>query len=220
MLLLVLLCLLVRRRSWRSLPWFFAYVVFAICADLARFITQSHPYPYFWTYWTTEVGYVLLGFCVMYEVFRKIFGDLRRILWLRLIPGIIIIMALFATRHTEYLSRDLMTNKAIMLIVVGELSAKFVNVMMFTTTVTLVPITGLRWRQCAFGVAFGFGVFSVATLLATTHLSIWGMGYFLSWGWTLIISYSCAVLIWIWTWLASGRLGLENKVGEMTKAGA
>jgi hypothetical protein len=134
----------------------------------------------------------------MYEVFRHIFGAVRRIWWVRLlIPGIIITSALLTIRRAGHLPRDLQSSTIIMLIVLAELFAKLVSALMFATTVTLVPIAGLRWRQYAFGVAFGFGIYSTAALLATTGFSILGFGYFFSWGWALIIAYSCAVLIWL-----------------------
>lgn len=196
-LLSVLLCLLVARRSWRSLPWFFAYVIFAVAAGLARYVTQNQHSPYLWTYWITEAGYALLGICMMYEVFRHIFGDLRRIWWVRLlVPGMFVVSAILTAGRAAHLPPDL-HSKAIMLIVLGELFVKLVGVMMFATTVTLVPIVGLQWRQYAFGVAFGFGVYSTVALLATTRLSILGIGYASFWSWALIVAYSCAVLIWL-----------------------
>src|ERR1700733_9168700 len=90
-LLVALLGLLVRRRVYATLPCFFAYVAFAVAADLARFLVHNHPGAYYATYWVTEAGYDLLGILVMYEVLRAVLASLPRARWVRLIfPAILI----------------------------------------------------------------------------------------------------------------------------------
>ena len=78
-LLLVLLGVLLRRRALEVCPCFLAYVVFAVAADVARFLVHNQPHTYYATYWTTEAGYCVLGILVMYEVLRGVLA-LRLIL--------------------------------------------------------------------------------------------------------------------------------------------
>ncbi len=42
-LLAVLLCLMLRNRAYKVCPWFFAYVVFAVAADITRFLIHNYP---------------------------------------------------------------------------------------------------------------------------------------------------------------------------------
>ncbi|MFZ2084460.1 MAG: hypothetical protein WAU92_08185, partial [Candidatus Sulfotelmatobacter sp.] len=80
----------------------------------------------------------------------------------------------------------------------GEIAVRFVEVMVFAGLVTLVPLLGLRWRQYSFGVATGFGVYATVMLLTTAKFSDFGTRFKLLWGWTSVVAYSVAVLIWIW----------------------
>src|SRR5713226_9441722 len=88
-LLVLLLCVLLRRRAYKVCPWFFTYVAFGVVADVARFMVRDHPRSYYATYWITEAGYDLLGILVMYEVLRLVLGSLARASWSRLIFPVI-----------------------------------------------------------------------------------------------------------------------------------
>ncbi len=196
-LLVALFGLLVLRRIYTALPCFFAYAAFAVGADLARFVSHSHQYSYYLTYWITEAGYGLLGILVMYEVLRTVLGNLTRAWWVRYIFPFLLVAGVGVT-----LARiDAVPSQIVGLpvyIFAGEIAVRFVEVMVFAGLVTLVPLLGLRWRQYSFGVATGFGVYATVMLLTTAKFSDLGTRFKLLWGWTSVVAYSVAVLIWIW----------------------
>jgi hypothetical protein len=196
-LLVVLLGVLVRRRVHTALPCFFSYAAFAVAADIARFATHSHHPTYYLTYWITEAGYDLLGILVMYEVLRTVLGRLTRAWWARLIfPAVLIAgIGMSIARANVVPSR---LSGIEFYIAVGEIAVRFVQVFIFAGLVTLVPLLGLRWRQYPFGVATGFGLYATVMLLTTTKFSDFGTRFKLLWGWTSLVAYSLAVLIWIW----------------------
>src|SRR5262249_39796273 len=75
----------IARRLWRGLPVFAAYSLSNMFATAVLYtfskVTVS-PYLHFYAYWTFEGVAVLLGFGVVYEVFRELLGSysaLRRI---------------------------------------------------------------------------------------------------------------------------------------------
>jgi len=196
-LLVVLLALLVRRRVYAVLPYFFAYAAFAVGADVARFIAHGHRHPYYLTYWVTEAGYDLLGILVMYEVVRAALGSLTRAWWVRLIFPVVLVagIGMSIARANVVPSR---LSGIEFYIAVGEIAVRFVEVFVFAGLVTLVPVVGLRWRQYPFGVATGFGLYATVMLLTTIKFSDFGTTFKLLWGWTSLVAYSVAVLIWIW----------------------
>ena len=202
-----LLCVLVARRSFRSFPWFTAYVFFAVCAGIARFFVRNRPPDYFYTYWITEGGYALLGICVMYEAFKRVFGNLGRSGWPRLVFPIMVVLSAVLTygRVSAFPMGLHMHNHLINAIILGEIAVRFLECLIFATLVTLVPIVGLQWRQYPFGVAMGFGIYSTTALLTTIRFSILGLEYHFFWGWALIVSYTCAVLIWLWFFSAKEK---------------
>jgi hypothetical protein len=200
-LLALLLWLLIRRRAYKKCPWFFAYVAFGVGADLARLAARlsasRYPGAHSATYWITEAGYDVLGILVMYEVVRTVFGSLTRYWWARLIfPGVLVVGVSMSVLRAHEVPPQVVG--ILSYIVVGEIAVRFVQVIVFASLVTLVPILGLKWRQYPFGVAAGFGVYSTVALLATAKFSDSGIAFKFLWGWTSVVAYSVAVLIWIW----------------------
>jgi hypothetical protein len=56
---------------------------------------------------------------------------------------------------------------------------------------------GLSWRACAYGIAFGFGIFSTV-VLASESLRVWSgpkVGY--AFDFVAMATYHCVVLIWL-----------------------
>ncbi len=196
-LLALLLWRLVRVRAHRTVPCFFSYAAFAVAADAARFGVHNHHDSYYATYWITEAGYDLLGILVMYEVLHRVLGSLTRAWWARLIfPAVLIAgIGMSLARADAIPSRF---SGLEFYIVVGEIAVRFVQVFVFAGLVTLVPVVGLRWRQYPFGVATGFGLYATVMLLTTIKFSDFGTRFKLLWGWTSLVAYSVAVLIWIW----------------------
>jgi hypothetical protein len=193
--LIILAGVLLARRTYFTFPWFTAYVIFATLAGIARFVVRNNAAPYFYTYWYTECGFEVLGIAVMYEVFRRVFGNLGRFGWPRLLfPLMVVISAMLSIGRGV---PSTLHNHFIALLIQGEIAVRLLQVMIFAVLVTLVPLIGLQWRQYPFGIAMGYGVFSTVALFTTVRLTILGLTYGNIWNWTLIISYSCGVLIWL-----------------------
>jgi hypothetical protein len=196
-LLLLLLWILLRRRAYKVCPCFFTYAAFGVAADVVRFVVHNHPHAYYTTYWITEGGYGLLGILAMYEVLRAVLGNLTHAWWARLIfPAVLIAGICMSLARTDAVPSRL--GGILFYIVLGEITVRFVQVLVFAGLVTLVPLLGLRWRQYPFGVAAGFGLYATVALLATTKYSDFGTRFKYLWDVTLLVAYSVAVLIWIW----------------------
>jgi hypothetical protein len=184
-------------------------VAFAVVADAARFVALDYPHPYFATYWITEAAYDLLGILVMYEVLRTVLGSLTRAWWARLIfPGVLVAgIAMSLARANVIPSR---LGGLEFYIVIGEIAVRFTQVFVFAGLVTLVPVLGLRWRQYPFGIATGFGLYATVMLLTTIKFSDFGTTFKLLWGWTSLVAYSVAVLIWIWFFSVPQKLTTQT----------
>jgi hypothetical protein len=196
-LLVVLLGVLVRRRVYAALPCFFGYAAFAVGADLARFAVHNYRHSYFLTYWITEAGYDILGVLVMHEVLHTVLGGLTRARWVRLIFPFLLITSIGLSVARAQATPP-KVGGLLFYIVIGEITVRFLQVLIFAGLVTLVPVLGLRWRQYPFGVATGFGLYATVMLLTTVKFSDFGTRFKLLWGWTSVVTYSVAVLIWIW----------------------
>jgi hypothetical protein len=194
----LLLYVLARGKAYRTFPWFFAYTLFSILAMAARFAVRNHEVTYFYLYWTTDALYSLLGGFVMYEVCRGVFRNLGRTWWVRVIFPVLVGIAVVLTlgRTGKQLPG---AEETMMTWVVGaELGLRFLQVLMFLMLIALVALFGVQWRQHHFGISSGYGIYAAVNLLTTTKYYESGTKFTFLWGWVSVITYTVAVLIWLW----------------------
>jgi hypothetical protein len=208
--LVVLLGVLLRRGAYKILPFFFTYVLFAVAADIARFMVRDNPHPYYITYYATEASYDVLGVLVMYEVLRAVLGNLIHGRWGRCIFPAILLASILLSVARSHAAPTQFTRRVAFYILVGEIAVRFAQVFIFAGLVTLVPLLGLRWRQYPFGVATGFGLYATVSLLTTTAFSDFGTRFTFLWGVTSLVAYSLTVIIWIWFFSAPQKSGIPT----------
>jgi len=194
----VLLYVLVRKQVFRTFPWFFAYTLFAVAAGLSRFLVRNHDSIYSAVYWSSQAASSLLGIAVMYEVFRSVFRNFSRLWWFPPIFPLTAVLCLALTISRNLSVPTGLQGGAIAWIVGTELGLRLLQVAMFALLVTMVLLFGLRWRQQAFGICAGYGLHATVALLTTTKFYEFGTKFKFLWGLVSIITYSIAVLIWLW----------------------
>jgi hypothetical protein len=194
----LLLYVLIRRRSFRTFPWFFAYTVFAVVAGISRFSVRNHHALYSTVYWGTQAVGSVLGIGVMYEVFRNVFRNFSRLWWFPPIFPLAVLLSLGLTiSRSLSMPSGLQTGGAAW-IVGAELGLRLLQVAMFALLVTMVLLFGLRWRQQAFGICAGYGLHATVSLFTTARFYEFGTKFKFLWGKVSVITYSVAVLIWLW----------------------
>lgn len=194
----VLLFILSRKRAFETFPCFFAYTFFSVAATSARFLSRGHHDLYFWVYWSTDAVYSLLGVAVMYEVFQAAFRSFRQIRWFRLIFPVTIIGAILLTIVRAESTPAGQHVRIVQAIVAGEMGVRFLQVAMFVLMVGLVALFGLHWRQQAFGICAGYGLYATVALLSTTKFYEIGKTFALIWSGISVAAYTLSVLIWLW----------------------
>ena len=194
----ILLYVLVRKQSFRTFPWFFVYTLFTVAAGISRFLTHNYHSIYFGVYWTTQAVSSLLGIAVMYEVFRNVFRNFSRLWWFPLIFPLTVLLSLALTISRSLSVPSGLHDGAIAWIVGTEMGLRLLQVAMFVLLVTMVLLFGLRWRQQAFGICAGYGLHASVALLTTTKFYEFGTKFKFLWGLVSVITYSIAVLIWLW----------------------
>ncbi|SRR6266496_2003719 len=193
----MLLCALLRGKAYRTFPWFFAYTLFSVMTAVARYAVKNQEGAYFYLYWTTDAIQSFLGAIVMYEVCRGVFRNLGKTRWAHVIfvtmTGTAAVLTLGRTRAHLPGANTLMT-----WVVGAELGLRFLQVLMFIMLIVLVALFGLRWRQHNFGISSGYGIYAAVNLFTTTKYYEFGTRFTFLWGWVSIITYTVAVLIWLW----------------------
>ncbi len=191
------------RKIYRQLPFFFAYACFDVSSSAFLFVI-FHWFSYkayFVDFWIVKGISLLLGLLVIREVILYVFRqyellhDLSALLfrWVTIILVMVAVLTAAAAPGADsdrMLSAFLVIERSVRLIQVGLLLFLFLFSNYF----------GLSWRHYAFGVALGFGTFAgvqVAAIAVRTSLGVISNNAF-----SLISSagQSCAVLIW-WAYL-------------------
>lgn len=190
---------IIKRREISAFPWFFSYTVFSVLVYGLRFAATGHKGLQFEVYWATDAMYAVLGIAVMYEVYRTVFSGIAQNTQFRYIypvtMGLIIVLSLLFTFFTPF---ALHQHRVVRWIIAGELGARVVQVGTFVLMVTSVFVLGLRWREQAFGISAGFGIYSTVALLAFTKYYEIGTKFLLPWNVLSVAAYNFAVLIWLW----------------------
>ncbi|MGD0987716.1 MAG: hypothetical protein ABR874_07890 [Candidatus Sulfotelmatobacter sp.] len=194
-LLSLLLALMARNRAYRVCPAFFTYVAFGVCADIARFAVDNRHDAYYMVFWATEAGYCILGIAAMYEVYRSVLRARSR--WTHLVfPCVVALAVALSLAHARSVPPQV--HGFFLYIVVGEVTVRFVQVLIFLVVGTMAAFFGLRWRRYSLGIAAGFGLYSTIELLNSIKISDFGTRFAFLWRTSSLVAYSFAVLIWIW----------------------
>jgi hypothetical protein len=195
----LLLGLLLRRRGLREFPCFFSYALFAVVAGILRLVVHKDASLYFPVYWTTDVIFSALAAASLYEVFRTVFRGfsasrwVQMLFWSAVLGSILLALGLVGT-----VPAGAHGHPVVRWIVAGELGLKAVQVVMFVCLVAFVFLFGLQWRQSAFGISAGFGVYGTVALLSYTKYYEIGTRFLLPWNVLSVAAYNLAVLIWLW----------------------
>lgn len=192
--------LMVRRGTQKSYRFFFAYTVFAIAAELTKFVLMEpgkNTWLSFWMGWGCEGIYAILGFLAIYEVFGHVFENFHHLRWFKyLLPATAAIMlgiaVLIPLVHPAVDTEPLLQG-----IFALQVAVRCLQLGVFFLIFLLARIFDLDYRQYAFGIAAGFGIAVAGILLGTlvrTGLGLRSVIYFRS---VPSVAYCMAVTVWL-----------------------
>ncbi len=193
----VLAGVLVYRRSWLTFPFFTFYAIFNLAHTLVALGLRTNPKTYFYVYWIGEAISIILGFLVLYEVFKSIFNQhsaLRKIATLIFTISLVVLasVALFILIHagprlTGNLSRS---------VIVLEEATRTIEVGLLAVLFMCAGAFGLHWRQSVFGIALGLGIFVSVELIAVTMRSQASPAANNEFAIVRILAYMTSLIVW------------------------
>lgn len=198
MLQICLAILMARRSVYRKYPFFFAYTVFAVLAEPAKFALY-HPgtWASFWAFWGSEAIYALLGFMAIFEVFRHVFQAFNHFAWFKLlfpVTGAIMlgIAILIPIVHPAVDTEPLLQG-----IFFLQIAVRCLQLGVFFLIFLLARVFDLDYRQYAFGIAAGFGILVAGILLGTLVRTGGGLKFLIFFQYAPGVSYCLAVIVWL-----------------------
>jgi hypothetical protein len=214
----ILAVVLLYRKTWRKFPVFAAYAFFNLFEAAIAYSTYSvygNKLAYFYVYWVCEAISTLLGFAVVYEVFRALFSThqaLRRLatnvfkaaVAILIVLGFIVIYAQPQADRNAFGSAVMVVAEATRIVEVGLLMFLF----LFSTAF------GLHWRGHLFGIALGLGLFAAVDLVNVTLRSYFGNGATDILNFARVATFCLSVLMWTAYLAAPERVADSHEIPE------
>lgn len=198
-----------RRNLYRRFPLFAAYTAYMIVTTVLRSVFLSNRPVYFYVYWLSEPGQILLAIMAVHESFLAVFRAFYLLWWFRLlIPGAII-AALVYSGWNAYAHPPLHASTGGAVIISMAIAAQYVIVVLAVVFFLLLRFIHVRWRLYEFRIVFGFGISALAVAFAGLVRSEFGTKFTFLSEWLPGVAYLVAVLIWL-----SAMLGEEPKNGH------
>jgi hypothetical protein len=194
---LMLAGVLVYRKSWLNFPFFTSYAIFNLVHTFIALQLRGNAELYFYVYWIGEAASIVLGFLVLFEVFKNIFNQhsaLRKLASLIFTISLVLLVSLgaFILIHA---GPNLTTNLGRSVIVLEE-ATRAVEVGMLIVLFLCAGAFGLHWRQPVFGIALGLGIFVSVELIAVTMRSQSSTEANNAFAIVRILAYMISLIVW------------------------
>jgi hypothetical protein len=202
----LLILVLLAKKAWGKFPFFFAYSAFSLIVALTLYLVHGYRAIYFYVYYSCEGIGLLLGFGVVYEIFRKLlfpYPVLRRVANC-VFPAAIAVFVLLAT-IVVYAQSSGEQNKLMAGVLIAEEAVRIVELGMLMFLFIFSSAFGLHWKQSLFGITLGLGLFIAVELIAVTirtHLGVWAADSF---GVARLIAFNTSLVIWMGYLMAPER---------------
>lgn len=197
---LLLLRLLLRKKIYKTFPFFTTYVSTVVLLEAVRMAVMASNVIYFEVYWGTEGVYAILVLLALHEVFREIFlGFYRAVAWFKLIfpTGVACILTFAIHNAVTHRTPEFPELSAIILSIGSVI--RFIQAGLFALFFLLVWLLGVDWENYPFGIMMGFAASALGTWLAYLVRSESGNRFHSFTKYAPPMAYILAVLIWLGT---------------------
>src|SRR5262245_20239713 len=190
--------LMVRRRLYKALPLFFAFILFDIAWGAGAWFLRHQMPAYFYFYWINEALEAMLGFAVIYEVFNivvKRYQTIHRfgfLLYRWAAVGLLLVATITAANAPGMDSARIIEG-----IFVLERGVRIVQAGLLLVLFLFASYLVLSWRSNVFGVALGFGIYATADLVLAAVYAQAGAPANNLYLWAKPIAYNLTTFIWI-----------------------
>jgi hypothetical protein len=196
----VLAFLMVWRGTYRRFQLFFVYTLFAIVAEITKYIVYDpnrNTWTHFWISWGSEAIYAVLGFLAIYEVFRYVFENFQHLAWFKFLLPVTVAIMLGIAVLIPIVHRAVDTDTLLEGIFALQLAVRSLQLGVFFLIFLLARIFDLDYRQYAFGIAAGFGITVVGILLGTLVRTGLGLKFLMFFKYVPSVAYCIAVTVWL-----------------------
>ena|SRR5579871_2803078 len=165
----VVLTVMVQRKLYLELPWFFIYVayhIFQSAVELTLLWLHVSTAVYFYGYYLMQAVSFALSFAVIYEVFASVFRPYEA---LRLVGGRTFLTSIAALAIVGLILFRFgpgdQSYKLVRSIDLVQRSLRVVQLGLLLLLFVLSRSLALNWKSQSFGIALGYGIFASVELV-------------------------------------------------------
>ena len=164
-----ILLIMAKKRLFQTFPIFAIYTAFVVLHQIASYVVHRWLTDlwYFYTAWVGEIISIVLGFCVIAELFDDL---LRQYKSIHSIASYLFRWAIFIAVFLAVLAGVASPGNDVYQFTIGLLTLeRSVRIVQFALVVFIMGFAktlGLTWRHHTYGLAFGFGLFAMVSLVA------------------------------------------------------
>lgn len=161
---------LFHHRIWQRFPIFFIYIVYGALAHAARLIAFYIAFHivgryYFYTFWSTELGLLLLSIAATHEAFRSVFEGFYLLRWFRwaYFGGISIV--LISSIVSSIFNRPRQVHPLYSIALDFGISVNCILAAISVLFYISAKLLKVGFRRHPFSIVLGFGITAVGALI-------------------------------------------------------
>jgi hypothetical protein len=181
---------------------FLAYNVFAVAAEMVKLVLLHRRAAYYYFFWGAEACYAVFGFLAIYEVFAYLFQSFYRLRWFKFLLPVTTFVMLALALLVPIIRPSLNTDFALDAMYSAEMAVRFLQIGVFFLIFLIALMFNMYYRQYAFGIAAGFGISAIGTLLTVILRTGFGSKYKNLLTLMPSIAYDGAVVVWIFSFFS------------------
>jgi len=192
-----ILALLWRRNLWRKFPIFTGYIAYVLVRTIIGSATLSKPNIYFYFYWISAPGEMILMILAAHESFLKVFRSFYLLLWFRILfPGAIVV-AVGYSAWKGYSSPPIQVSATGAAIISAALTAQYVILAISILFFLLAKFLHVPWRTHEYRFVLGFGISSLAVAFAGAVRSAFGTRFEFVSEMLPAVAYILSLVVWL-----------------------
>ena len=192
-----ILALLWRRKLWRKFPIFTSYIAYVLVRTIVGSATLSYPNVYFYFYWISAPGEMILMILAAHESFLKVFRSFYLLQWFRIFfPGAIVVAVAYSAWE-GYASPPVHVSAAGAAIISAALTAQYVILAISILFFVLANFLHVPWKIHEYRFVLGFGISSLAVAFAGAVRSVFGTRFEFVTEMLPAVAYIVSLTVWL-----------------------
>lgn len=185
------------RRIYALFPLFWVYSIYAVAASAVRVVLPSQGPVYFYGFWGTELGFLLLSIVALHEVFRSVFEGFYLLNWFRWsyfgALGTVLCLAIL----NSIFNRPVQVHPLFRVILDVYMPINCILAAICGLFYVFVKVLSVSFRRYSFAIVLGFGISAIGTLIPFVLRSIFGkrLEFFVIYAPS--VAYYVTLLVWI-----------------------